>query len=139
MIITIPHVCISQLNTDEFQTEVNLFVILFNCFTIVILQTTQYNIISIFKAYTMYIHDLFIGIEAQELISYKRFLTRHLYEPFPHFIQGPIYFRVLSPCIYLGPGIYMSPAFIWINTVLFTTASQLYINNMYTCSVYIYN
>ena len=28
------------------------------------------------------------------------------------------FFRVLNPCVYLGPGVYMSPAFIWINTII---------------------
>ena len=31
-------------------------------------------------------HTIFIRIEAQAFISYKWLLTRHLYEPFPHFI-----------------------------------------------------
>ena len=35
------------------------------------------------------------------------YICRHLY----------IYFRVLNPYVYLGPGVYTSPAFIWINTV----------------------
>ena len=32
------------------------------------------------------IGTVFIHMEAQAFISYKRFLTRHLYEPFLHFI-----------------------------------------------------
>ena len=57
------------------------------------------------------------SLEAQVFISYKRLLTRCLYEPFPPLIYASIYFRVLNPCVYLGPGIYMSPAFIQINMV----------------------
>ena len=29
---------------------------------------------------------IFIRIEARAFISYKQLLTRHLYDPFPHFI-----------------------------------------------------
>ena len=65
----------------------------------------------------IYICTVFIRIEARAFISYKRLSTRHLYEPFLHFIQAPIHFRVLNPCAYSGPSIYMSPAFIRINTV----------------------
>ena len=35
-----------------------------------------------------------------------RILYRHLFT-----------FRVLNPCVYLGPGVYMNPVFIQINTV----------------------
>ena len=31
-------------------------------------------------------YTVFIRIEAWAFISYKRLLTRHLYEPIPHFI-----------------------------------------------------
>ena len=62
---------------------------------------------------------VFIRIEARTFISYERLLTWHLYEPFPHFIWASVYFRVLNPCIYSGPGVYMSPAIIPINMVLF--------------------
>ena len=34
---------------------------------------------------------VFIRIEARALISYKRLLTRHLYEPYPHFIYVGVY------------------------------------------------
>ena len=61
---------------------------------------------------------LFIRIEAQVFISYKRSLTQYLYEPFLHFTQALIYFTALNPCVYLGPGIYMSPTFIKINIVI---------------------
>ena len=47
---------------------------------------------------------VFIRIEAQAFISYKRFLTKA---------------RVLNPCVYSCPGVYMSPAFIPINTVVY--------------------
>ena len=63
------------------------------------------------------LHTVFIHIEAQGFISYKPLLTRRLYEPFLHLIYMSIYFRVLNPCVYLGPGVYISPAFIWINMV----------------------
>ena len=33
----------------------------------------------------IYVHTVFIRIEAWAFISYKRFLTRHLYEPFLYF------------------------------------------------------
>ena len=49
-------------------------------------------------------------MEAQAFISYKQFLTQHLYKPFLNFTQAFIYFRALN-CVYI------SPAFIWINTV----------------------
>ena len=53
----------------------------------------------------------------QVFISYERFLIQRLYEPFLHFTYVFICFRALNPCIYLSPGVYMSPAFIQINTV----------------------
>ena len=55
-------------------------------------------------------------MEAQAFISYKRFLSQHLYNPILHFTQVFIYFRALNPCVYLSPGIYLSPV-ILINTV----------------------
>ena len=54
---------------------------------------------------------MFIRMEVQAFSSYKQFLTQHLYKPFLHFTQAFIYFRALNSCVYI------SPAFIRINTV----------------------
>ena len=52
--------------------------------------------------------------------------------PFPHFIQASIYFRVLNPCVYLGPGVYMSPAFIEIITVyVYSQTNSNLVGQMY--------
>ena len=84
-------------------------------------------------------HTVFIHIKAQVFISYKQLLTRHLYEPFPHFIQVTIYLRVLNPCVYSGPGVYMSPAFIRINTALFpTNLFYLHIQQLYYVLYHVY-
>ena len=51
---------------------------------------------------------VFIQIEAWTYISYKRFLTQHVYKPFLRLTQ-----MALNPCIYI------SPAFIWMNREIF--------------------
>ena len=44
-------------------------------------------------------------------------IDQALYEPLLHFTWAFISFRVLNPCVYLGPGVCMSPASIRINMV----------------------
>ena len=44
----------------------------------------------------MHICTVFTRMEAWVFISYKQFLARHLDEPFLHFTQAFIYFRVLN-------------------------------------------
>ena len=39
-----------------------------------------------------YVCIVFIQTEVQEFISYKRYLTRHFYEPILHFTYAFIYF-----------------------------------------------
>ena len=57
---------------------------------------------------------IFIWIEACEFISYKWFLTHWALSIFyigVHLLRAP------SPYNYLGPGVWIKPAFIWINMV----------------------
>ena len=66
-----------------------------------------------------YIHTytvVFIQKEAWLFITYKWDLTWHFCESFLHFTWAFTYFTALNPCIYSGPGIDISPAFIWTNT-----------------------
>ena len=53
---------------------------------------------------------VFICIEAWALISFKQLLTRCLYEPF-RILYGHLF---TLECIFSGPCVYMSPAFIQI-------------------------
>ena len=72
---------------------------------------------------------VFVWIEARVFVSYKCFLTWHMYEPFLYFI----YFRALDSCVY------MSPVFIWIHTVCLFKVAKLDVHKKTLCkSTHIY-
>ena len=75
---------------------------------------------------------VFICIQARTFISYERYWTRHSYEPFLHLKYVMfIYFGVMIPCAYLGPGIYVRPAFIQISTEYVLIVAHLSWNALY--------
>ena len=59
----------------------------------------------------LYINTVFIRIEAWVFIFYKQFLTKHLYEPFLHFIQVSIYFQSVKLLRLFGPRLLYEPCF----------------------------